>query len=657
MSWSRRRQDLRLTALRRRGRRLRNLGKRLQWEGAALERRRRRVAADSVHHELYQNDRTAADAAPEGAAVAALAEADGKVLDFCRAESERIFNKIVRNGYVVDGIVQPREILTDVGRLFEGVARIYQPGAKHPLLETSVEDILRFIQRSSLQILVQLEQLPLDVKRYNLREAHSLSQRALSYYGLYKSVSSYWDHARPMWFLGRLALGANPLTLGLSWTLTEIATRGGRRLSQHYGRRYGLRLFHETIRIIGTEAASVYGGDYRHRDPNWIYGLELTELQKALPAQRRLLRTLLEEVGSMPLRSEYDRIFLYRCLARGESGHPGRFEAVVTLRRDEREALARRLEALVARHRDASGLVALCRWKEEVEGRLGAGIQVEGCEDTALAPGKALAPLLVSLVSYVVGHKGMEIEQARGAVEASRIAALLGPEALLEAWASLTAHPPMLFDHPSVRPAAPEGRAYIEDLARLQVEVAPFESGTELLEEAAGAVGCRTDQAIERFREACEERFRRHWAEDAPKSTVPGALAVASLELLSPPEEVAFFYKRVQVRGAGTGDFFPGLRLWLLGTTQGSVTLCGLGQEAQPHSAQIFWKAGPGQFRARTGRAFLGRHCILRGGDWDSEALGGRQPFSIEVQKRPWASAGEFGPLLRVASDRVDSGN
>ncbi len=651
------RKDLRRAALHRRGRRLRELGNRLKWERAALERRRRRFAVESVHRELYQDDRAMGDEVPEAAAVAALAEADGKVLEFCRAESERIFNKIVRNAYAVEGIVQPREILADVGRLFEGVARIYQPGAKHPLLETSVEDILRFIQRSSLQILVQLEQLPLDVKRYNLREAYGLSQRALSYYGIYKSVSSYWDHARPMWFLGRLALGANPLTLGLSWTLTEIATRGGRRISQHYGRRYGLRLFHDTIRIIGTEAASVYGGDYRHRDPNWFYGLELMELQTVLPAQRKLLRALLEEVGSMPLRSEYDRIFLFRCLARGESGDPGRFEAAVTLRREEREALARRLETLVARYRDASNLGPLSRWKGEAEGRLGAVIQIEGCEESAAAPGKALAPLLVSLVSYLVGHKGMETGQALGALEGSRIAALLGPEAFQEAWDGLAAHPPMLFDHPAVRPSAAEAEAYADDLARLQVEVAPFEGSTALLEDAAGAVGCRADKAIERFHEACVERFRRRWTEDAPKSAVPPVIAVASLGLLTPPAEPVFFYKRVRVRGKGNGDVFDGLRLWLVGTTTGKVLLCGQGENGDPASARILWEAGPGQLRARTGRAFLGWHCVLRGGKWDTEALGSGDPPSIEVQRRPWAtSAGEFDPLLRLAVERLDSG-
>lgn len=110
-------------------------------------------------------------------------EKERQVLAFCRAESERLFNKVIDNAYVKNGVLQPEEIYRDVIQLFEGVARIYQPQSNHPLMETSMEQVLRFLHNVSLQLLVQLEQLPVDVKSFNMRETYRFVKKAMDYYG------------------------------------------------------------------------------------------------------------------------------------------------------------------------------------------------------------------------------------------------------------------------------------------------------------------------------------------------------------------------------------------------------------------------------------------------------------------------------------------
>ena len=93
----------------------------------------------------------------------------------------------------------------------ESVARIYKPDSEHPLLETSVERLLRAVNHASVQMLVHLEQLPLDVKSYNLRETYQYIRSGTKYYGYYKKVEPYWTYARPLYHLGRLAMGTNPI--------------------------------------------------------------------------------------------------------------------------------------------------------------------------------------------------------------------------------------------------------------------------------------------------------------------------------------------------------------------------------------------------------------------------------------------------------------
>ena len=144
---------------------------------------------------------------------------------------------------------------------------------------------------------------------------------------MYKSTEPYWPYVNTAYYLGRFALGANPLALGAWWFVSNLGSRGAQAIAQHVINRQALALLSNLVRVIGFEVAGIYGGDFRHRDANWIYAAELTELVSQFPLSRDSLAHALREVGALQLRSEYDRIFLYRCLANRKSAGPERYSA------------------------------------------------------------------------------------------------------------------------------------------------------------------------------------------------------------------------------------------------------------------------------------------------------------------------------------------
>jgi hypothetical protein len=135
-----------------------------------------------------------ADDAASREELAAMAAKDRELLALLDAETELLFNKILQNRYVQDGQVQPLLMRQDAVELIVKVARLYQPGAEQPLLETSIERILRSASRISLQMLVLLDRLPLNVKDYNLQSLYRYIRQAVKAYGVYKSTEPYWPH-------------------------------------------------------------------------------------------------------------------------------------------------------------------------------------------------------------------------------------------------------------------------------------------------------------------------------------------------------------------------------------------------------------------------------------------------------------------------------
>ncbi|MGD9877004.1 hypothetical protein [Desulfococcus sp.] len=302
---------------------------------------------------------------------------DQAVLTLIRERTEQLFDGIKNKAYIKDGHFEKGRLTLDMAALMESVARIYRPDSENPLLETNIELLLRAVNRIALQMLVVLEQLPLDIKSYNIRNIHDSVQTGLRIYGAYKAANPYWHFFRPVYYLGRYGLGGNPVTLGVTWALGELAKSGAKKLSSHVANRYALGLLHDMVFIVGSEAAGIFGGDFRYREANWVFGAELTEMVRRFPFSEATLLAALNEIGRLRLRSEYDRIFLYRCLAARKSAGPGRVDPRKCLSGAERRAVGDRLAAFFNSHITQYGSRKARRWQAEAEARLGVGISVK----------------------------------------------------------------------------------------------------------------------------------------------------------------------------------------------------------------------------------------------------------------------------------------
>ncbi|MBX2810647.1 MAG: hypothetical protein KTR25_02510 [Myxococcales bacterium] len=246
-------------------------------------------------------------------------ELNERINELIREEAKECFTRFQNGDYTSKDNSVRRTLNQDLLHLVEKVARIYHSDSERPLLETSPHQLLRAMNRIALQLLVTLDQLPIDIKSYNLKDTHEYLQRGAKAYGLYKSAAEYWSYVRPGYYLGRIALGAHPFTLVISWISGEIVKVGAKNISQKMSKYYAFWIIHQLVEIVVVQTASVFDPNYRHRDAAWYFGVELTELIYQFPNNARTWPAALKELGALQLQSEYDRIYLYRSLSEKKS--------------------------------------------------------------------------------------------------------------------------------------------------------------------------------------------------------------------------------------------------------------------------------------------------------------------------------------------------
>ena len=105
-----------------------------------------------------------------------------------------------------------------------------------------------------------------------------------------------------------------------------------------------------------------------------MYGVELAHLVSEFPLDRNSLRAVLTELGTLALRSSYDRIFLYRCVAQHVSPKPERFEQMDLLTEETRKQIAERLHAFFLKHGGEAKERKVTKWRKELGKRLGVSI-------------------------------------------------------------------------------------------------------------------------------------------------------------------------------------------------------------------------------------------------------------------------------------------
>ncbi len=547
---------------------------------------------------------------------------DQAVLELLKERTDRVFEKIRNNRYQDAGRFQKELLMADISDLITSVARIYHPESQNPLLETSVEQLLRSANRIALQILVLLEQLPLDIKTYNLKKIYETVQAGVKAYGMYKSIDPYWTYFRPVYYLGRFALGSNPVTLGVTWALGELAKGGSKKLSSWLANRYALKLLYEVVFIIGNEAACIFGRKFRHREVNWIYGSELSELMKCFPLSPEALSSGLNEIGQLRLRNEYDRIFLYRCLAGRKTASPDRFPARNFLSAGECQIIARRLERFFEKFVRAKA-ADLEEWKKKTEDRLGCRMLVESKKTADRPAAEKAEDALRSLAGFVMEVKAPHPDELPVILSQTRMIPLLDEENRRKAMQELTQEPPMIFDYPDVEPADRLLGDYFDDLMEIGAKVYPHAlRGDELIAEAAQYFRYSDWKSLKKELDRMTADFLAgNLVPESPEKKIAPRAALGLLSCLDGEESPCFVYKNIRIGFSGNGkEMLPHLKnrtLWLMGTSR-RLILTGV-SEKEDCAPLLLWEGsceGDGKVRTQRIENRLTDDCRLTGGKW-----------------------------------------
>lgn len=483
-------------------------------------------------------------------ATAELSAQDQQVIDLLDAEAKRLYEKLQEGYYQPDGKLDQTLIRDDALDLITRVAKIYQPDSENPLLETSVSDLLRAGSRVCLHLLITLEKLPFSLEDASIATLHGYVQKAVKAYGVYTAAEPYIGYASKALYAGRLALGANPLTLGITWALAEIGKRGAKAIGQKVVDQQAVALLGDLVRVVGFEVASIYSGDFRHRDSNWVYGSELTNLMSRFPISRENLAHALREVGGLTVRNEYDRVFLYRCLSTHRAAEP-LVDAHTLLPPEQRQEITQRLEKFFRDFVHGRQPKRVAEWIEGVETRLGYRVNVD--VDTTAASGAELsaqenAAAFESLIAMVCSVKARPVQELRESFHRLKLVQRIGvPEAdkLLD---ELEQHPPHFFDPPDIDPDSDVLPDYFADLCTLAVRMPPFDvHPDDVVLETAAYFG--RDIGKERAsldREYCEFLIERLSGE-AASARISGAAARAFLAAPTDEAPISAIYSDVSV--------------------------------------------------------------------------------------------------------------
>ena len=434
-----------------------------------LEDRERDLAQRLVQYqEILNYPKQSDNLFTDDAQAIQLTEKDQKTNRLLEAEAERVYEKIRKNGYWVNGTLDVTAIRIEVHDLIHRIAHIYSPNSEHPLLETSFEQLARAASRICLHTLVLLEQLPLGVQKSNFKSLYGYFQKAVAGYGAYKTAAPWLTYLSRGVYAGRLAAAGNPVTLGAWWLATEVGKRGAAKLVENVVDKQAIAVLHDLVTVIGVEVAGIYGPGYRQRDAAWILGTELVELISRFPISRDSLSEGLRQVTALRLRNEYDRIYLYRCLATHKPSGM-RLADPAMLSREHREHVAATLESFFQRHIHGATAESGRKWREEFEERFDLKLKFEGTNRFASTDQQA-AEALKSLAGFLRHCCGWTGEKTRDHL---RTCQMLGqvPESVRAGIVSNdhTWTCESQFHPPDIDPAMPITDSFLQELARVAV--------------------------------------------------------------------------------------------------------------------------------------------------------------------------------------------
>ncbi|MEM7146903.1 MAG: hypothetical protein AAF591_17365 [Verrucomicrobiota bacterium] len=305
-------------------------------------------------------------------AVSGRSEQDTRVAELLDVEAERMMKRFSEGEYWEGTTFQTRVLLAELMDFMESIAKVYQPDSEKPFLETNLEAMFKAVNRASLQVILLLEEMPIvEAQEWNLRKVSEGVRTASKVYEKYQWARPFLNPVRYLWHGSKLLFVSNPLT-AVGWIAgSEILWKGGAKLGKKAMNAYLLSLVRQTLGIIAWETASIFDATHRFRNPDFVYGVELAHLVSKFPMDRETLRGALQELGKIPFRSTFDRVFLYRCVAQQVSPKPERFSQGDLMDEDVRESIYGQLRKFLEAHVGEATDGEIAKWEKGVKGRLG----------------------------------------------------------------------------------------------------------------------------------------------------------------------------------------------------------------------------------------------------------------------------------------------
>ena len=494
------------------------------------------------------------DATANKTASALLVEQDQRVIEILDDEAKLVYSRLKDGYYNPEGTLNPDLVRDQVIDLVTRVAKVYRPDVENPLMETSIDQMLRAGSRACLHLLIVLDRLPLNLHEETLSTLHSYIRNAIKAWETYSAAEPYLSHLGKAWYAGRYLAGASPLTMGITWALTEIGKRGAKAIGKKVVDQQAVALIGDVVRIVGFEVASVFSGDFRHRSPDWVFGSELTNLMSRYPVSRENLAHSLREVGGLSLRNEYDRMFLYRCLSAHRSAAP-LVDAREVLTAEQRQDISRRLEKFYGDFIHGRTKKRLESWQEGVEERLGVPLEIaqpEKGDPKSLSDGSSsqseTMAAIESLAGFVAAVKGRPVRELAAVMPKLETSRSVDSEELSSLLEQLEAEPPQLFEPPDIDPDSSVLTTYLNDLVHLAVEVAPFDlQPDEFVTETAAYFGADVKSMQKKLDQKYVEFVTDRLPEDAPSSKLSPNAARRLVSLLNDNEVPQFVYGSVRV--------------------------------------------------------------------------------------------------------------
>ncbi|MEM7180914.1 MAG: hypothetical protein AAF518_08370 [Spirochaetota bacterium] len=478
-----------------------------------------------------------------------LDKRDAEVIRLLERKSEVFFDKFKNRKYHQLDRFHSKLLWDDIYSLVEEVAKIYNPESKNPLLETDVEKLLRAVNQISINLLVILEGLPGNLENYNLREIYRYIERATNVFGLYKNAAPYLENIRNIYYLS-MALTGNPIAITARFVAGELGKYGVKKLGIHLSEKYAMNLLGDTLGVVATEVAAIYGGDYRKREASWVFAAELTELLVIFPPSQEVLLKCMQKIGTLPMRSEYDRIYFYRCLAARKSAMWQDYKANLFLSIEEREKIFEFLESVFLAWFPYSAEKDISKWKQ--------GIETRFCLKTKIGSGLQLAQenykesMLLSLYSFLVGKKEIQTGLALTAIQELELYTSLSDvsqESFLQACQTDIAND---FIYPELEPVNPLLDEYLLLLLDCVLETAPFRHVDHLwyLQVVVYFRAKEASYANLLFKRTIAN-LQSHLLSESPVQRVTYNLAVIVLEKIFSGSSQLFIYKKIRLSQDG----------------------------------------------------------------------------------------------------------